>query len=355
MSTFIIAEAGVNHNGDPSTAFKLVDNASKTGADSIKFQLFNTDLLAIRNLGKADYQKKTTSKKESQYQMLKRLELPISIHKELFDYCSKSNIEYLCTAFDDESLDFLIKELDLSTLKIPSGEITNGPFLLRHARPKKKIILSTGMASLKEIEQALSIIAFGMLSSTEPSTQLFQEAYKSTEGRNILNEKVSLLHCVSAYPTPIDDVNLRTMTSLKEKFDLNVGFSDHTSDITAAPIAVASGATIIEKHFTLDKLMPGPDHIASLEVNEFKDMVRQIRSVEKILGSKNKKPTDMELENRDIVRKSLVASRKIKAGEKFSLDNLTAKRPGTGISPMKLWDILENISEKDYSVDDLIQ
>lgn len=355
MSVFIIAEAGVNHNGDLETARQLIDAAVAAGADAVKFQTFKAENLVTQQAGKAAYQKITTDADENQLAMLKRLELKYELHFELLDYCRQWGIEFLSTAFDFESLDFLVRELDVKTLKIPSGEITNGPFLLAHAQTGKPVILSTGMATLGEVETALGVLAFGYLEQCRsPSVEAFRHAYSSEQGQAVLREKVTLLHCTSEYPTPVENINLRAMDVLQQAFGLGVGYSDHSVGLLVPVVAAARGATVIEKHFTLDRTQQGPDHQVSLEPDELKEMVRSIRDIEKALGLRLKCPQPLELENRKVVRKSLVAKRAISAGECFTDENLTIKRPGTGKSPMDYWAVLGEPCRRNYDADELI-
>ena len=358
MNTYVIAEAGVNHNGNPELAFKLVDAAASAGANAVKFQTFKSENLITKDADKADYQKNTTGNSESQFDMLKRLELSHEVHRELVAYAANQKIDFLSTAFDLESLDFLVANLGLKTLKIPSGEITNGPLLLAHAVTGCKLIVSTGMASIGEIEEALAIIAFGLLNanqtSLEPSREKFLSAYYSFEGQKLLREKVTLLHCTTEYPAPYKEINLKAMQALHSCFNLPVGYSDHTEGITVPIIATTLGAAVIEKHFTLDKSLPGPDHKASLEPNELREMVRSIKIVHDSLGSGLKAPVPSELKNRAAVRKSLVAAKEIKKGEIFTRDNITIKRPGVGKSPMEYWSLIGEVSTKEYGVDELI-
>jgi len=383
MSTFIIAEAGVNHNGNLETARQLVDAAVAAGADAVKFQTFKAENLVTQHAGKAAYQKITTAKDggsvaigrepmrptdadENQLTMLKRLELKYELHFQLLAYCQKLGIEFLSTAFDFESLDFLVRELGVETLKVPSGEITNGPFLLAHAQTGKPIILSTGMATLGEVETALGVLAFGYLAiagatgsvgslqQRQPSSSAFQKAYSSAQGQAVLREKVTLLHCTSEYPTPMENINLKAMDVLQQAFGLRVGYSDHSVGLVVPVAAVARGATVIEKHFTLDRTQQGPDHKVSLEPDELKAMVQGIRDVEKALGQGLKGPQPMELENQKVVRKSLVARCSISSGECFTETNLTIKRPGTGKSPMDYWALLGESSNRNYDADELI-
>jgi N-acetylneuraminate synthase len=355
MGIFIIAEAGVNHNGSLETAMQLVDVAVDSGADAVKFQTFKADKLVTGSAQKAGYQKISTGNDENQLTMLQNLELKYEFHFQLRNYCQSKNIQFLSTAFDFESLSFLVDQIEVEQLKIPSGEITNGPFLLAHAQTGKNIIVSTGMATLGEVEAALGVLAFGYLNWEKPSLAAFQKAYRSEAGLAVLRDKVILLHCTSEYPTPMEHVNLRSMEVLQQAFGLRVGYSDHTVGLVA-PIAVAArGACLIEKHFTLDKTQQGPDHLVSLEPDELKVMVSSIRAVERALGWPCKTPQPDELENRDVVRKSLVANQSIVAGETFSAENLACKRPGTGLSPMLYWDLLGKVSSRGYGTDELIE
>ncbi|GBF10547.1 N-acetylneuraminate synthase [Tepidibacillus sp. HK-1] len=354
--TFIIAEAGVNHNGSLELAKRLVDIAVEAGADAIKFQTFKANKISVKNAPKADYQKKTTDNNESQFDMLKKLELDEFSHKILIDYADEKGIEFLSTPFDLESAEFLTTQLNLSKIKISSGDITNAPLLLKIAKTGTPVILSTGMSSLSEIEAALSVLAYGYTNlNEEPSLEVFQKAYARIEGQQVLQEKVTLLHCTSEYPAPFDEVNLKAMDTIKHAFQLPVGLSDHTTGIAIPIAAVARGARIIEKHFTLNKNLPGPDHKASLEPDELKEMIRSIRQVEIALGSPIKSPTLSELNNKTVVRKSLIAATKIKKGEHFTEKNLTVKRPGNGISPMHYWDWLNKTSDKDYEANEMVR
>jgi N-acetylneuraminate synthase len=358
-SIFIIAEAGVNHNGDRDLAFQLVDAAKEAGADAVKFQTFKAENLVTKDAAKASYQKQTTDSDESQFVMLKRLELDYETHHELVAYCKKKGIEFLSTAFDLESLDFLVNVLNLKTLKIPSGEITNGPLLLAHAQTGCDLILSTGMATLGEIEQALGVLAFGFLNGAnsiiEPSRVNFQKSYFSEAGQEILRNKLTVLHCTTEYPAPPQEINLNAMVTMRNAFALKTGYSDHSEGITVPIAAAAMGATLIEKHLTLDKSLPGPDHKASLEPDELASMVSGIRTIEQVLGNGIKGPMPSELKNRAVARKSLVASQSIKAGEVFTHENLMAKRPGNGISPMQYWKLLGSTSNRSFIEEEEIQ
>lgn len=356
MTVKIIAEAGVNHNGSKELAFQLVDAAHAAGVDIVKFQTFKAKNLVTQDAQQAEYQTRNTGVAESQFAMLSRLELDYATHHELVAYCHKLGIEFLSTAFDQESLDFLVKDLGLKTLKIPSGELTNAPFVLQHALTGCDLIVSTGMASLAEVEAALGVIAFGLTQplSTPPSEEAFVQAYASEAGQTALKTKVTLLHCTTEYPAPIAEVNLKAMQTLASAFGLTVGYSDHTAGITIPIAATAMGASLIEKHFTLDKTLPGPDHQASLEPDELKAMVQAIRDVELALGSGIKSPQPSEVKNKVIARKSLVAAKSIQAGEVFTEENLTTKRPGDGLSPYQYWLLLGKPAPQDYAEGELI-
>jgi N,N'-diacetyllegionaminate synthase len=329
---FIIAEAGVNHNGSIELAKKLIDVASDAGADAVKFQTFKAENLVSKSAQKADYQKKNTDFDESQYQMLKKLELDEMAHKILIEQCKKNHIKFLSSPFDHESIDML-NTFGMTIFKIPSGEITNLPYLRHVGSLRKEIILSTGMSDLSDVENALNVLI------------------KSGANKN----EITLLHATSEYPCPIDEVNLLAIDTLKAKFKIKVGYSDHTEGVDISIAAVARGACIIEKHFTLDREMVGPDHKASLEPNDLKLMVQSIRHVEQALGDGIKRPTKTDARNMLVARKSVVASRDIKAGEFFSLDNISVKRPGVGISPMKWDDILDTVAKRDFLADELIE
>lgn len=354
-SCYIIAEAGVNHNGDIALAKKLVDAAVEAGADAIKFQTFKAEKVISRNAPKAEYQKESTGEAESQLDMVKRLELSEDTHFMLKEYCCLKNIEFLSTPFDFDSIDFLARKLNLLRIKIPSGEITNGPYLLHAAHTGKPVILSTGMSTLEEIEAALGVLAFGYLpDQSKPSLQKFRAAYCSMDGRKIIKEKVVLLHCTTEYPAPFNEINLKAMQTMRKVFGLPVGLSDHSRGIAVPIAAVALGAVIIEKHFTLDRHLSGPDHKASLEPGELREMVSCIRQVESAMGSSKKKRTLSEEKNVLIVRKCLVAAMQINSGEAFTVENMTCKRPGMGISPMEYWELLGKRAKKNYSEDELI-
>ncbi|MBF0546393.1 MAG: N-acetylneuraminate synthase [Candidatus Riflebacteria bacterium] len=352
---FIIAEAGVNHNGSLELALKMVDAASSMGVDAIKFQTFSADRIVTKTAPKAEYQEKSLGKNGSQYEMIKKLELSRDDHIKLKAACDRKGVEFMSTPFDSESVDLLADIIDVARLKIPSGEITNPLLLLKMAEKGKPMIMSTGMATMSEVETALALLAFGLLKSkAEPSMSAFKEAYFSKEGLSILKEKVSLLHCTTEYPASYEDTNLQAIKTLKHAFGLEVGLSDHTPGIYISIAAVARGSTIIEKHFTLDRNLPGPDHKASLEPNELQELVRGIRAVEKAIGSGIKVPASSEIKNSLVARKSLVALKEIPAGTEFSRENLGVKRPGTGLSPMRFWDLLGKKASKKYFPDEMI-
>lgn len=354
-SVYIIAEAGVNHNGSLELAKKLIDVAVDAGADAVKFQTFKADTLVSKKAEKADYQRQTTSADESQYEMIKKLELDEEAHRLLIDYCKKAGIQFLSTPFDLASVDLLARTFDLPNIKIPSGEITNAPLLLKIAQTGKSVILSTGMSTLGEIEDALGVLAFGYLGNSGPSVAAFRAAYCSAQGQALLLNKVTLLHCTTEYPAPFIDVNLKVMDTLKSAFGLPIGYSDHTEGIAVPIAAVARGAVVIEKHFTLDRALPGPDHKASLEPSELRQMVHSIRDVEQALGVGTKHPTPSELKNLLVARKSLVAACTIRSGESFTAENLAVKRPGNGLSPMQQWDLLGRKTSKDFAVDEPVE
>ena len=325
--TFIIAEAGVNHNGSISTAKKLIDVAKKAGCDAVKFQTFKAENLVSKTAAKAEYQKKTTGRKESQLEMIKKLELSFEQFKELKHYCEKKKIMFLSTPFDLESIDFLAS-LKMPIFKIPSGEITNLPYLRKINSLKKKVILSTGMANLRDISDALKILS---------------------------DCDVTILQANTEYPTPMTDVNLRAMATIHDKFGTKIGYSDHSLGIEVPIAAVALGACVIEKHFTLNRNLDGPDHKASLEPKELEAMVQSIRNIEKALGSGKKIPSKSEIKNIAIARKSIVAKTSIKKGDIFSEKNLTTKRPGNGLSPM-LWDsVIGKVAKKNFEEDEAIK
>ena len=327
---FIIAEAGVNHNGSIEIARKLVDEAALAGADAVKFQTFKAENLVSKDAKKADYQMETTDGNESQFDMLKKLELTPDMHRELIEYCSQKNIMFLSTPFDIDSLRYLL-QCGIEIIKIPSGEITNYPYLREVGRTGRPVVLSSGMSGLDEVKAAVNVL------------------------REYGSRDITVLHCNTEYPTPYSDVNLKAMLTIKEELGVAVGYSDHTPGIEVAVAATALGAVVIEKHFTLDKNMQGPDHKASLEPHELCEMIRQIRNVELALGDGLKVPSESEKKNIDIVRKSIVAKKVIKQGDLFTEDNITTKRPGNGISPMRWNEIIGQRAVRDFGADELIE
>lgn len=328
----IIAEAGVNHNGDLDLAKQLIDVAAEAGADLVKFQTFSADRLVTRAASKADYQTKALGGEETQYQMLARLEITAGMHEVLIAHCARRNIGFFSTGFDIESLDLLVS-LGQDFFKVPSGEITNLPYLRHVGQFGKSVILSTGMATLGEIEVAIDVL----------------------ERAGTARSKITVLHCTTEYPTPMAEVNLRAMNSIGAAFGVAVGYSDHTRGIEVAIAAAALGACVIEKHFTLDRNLPGPDHQASLEPGELKAMISAIRNVEMALGDGIKRPTLSESLNKQVARKSLVASVAIKQGETFSAENLAVKRPGSGISPMRWDEVIGRVAPRNFAADELIE
>lgn len=333
-NVIIIAEAGVNHNGNMTNAFKLIDVAVEAGVDMVKFQTFKTELAISKNAKKADYQIENTGmSEETQFEMVKKLELSYEQQKELVDYCKLKGIIFFSTAFDLDSLQYL-KDIGLTVVKIPSGEITNLPYLRKAAKLFNKVILSTGMCTMEDVEAAINIFL----------------------KENILKENITILHCNTEYPTPMNDVNLKAMLSIQQEFGTKVGYSDHTLGIEVPIAAVALGASVIEKHFTLDNKMEGPDHAASLEPLQLKNMVSAIRNIEQaISGDGSKKPSDSEIKNIAIARKSIVASTPILKGETLTDKNITVKRPGNGISPMKWDEVIGKVASRDFATDELIE
>ena len=329
--TLIIAEVGVNHNGDILLAKQLINIAAEKGADLVKFQTFNADRQVAKTARKAHYQTLTTDGGESQHAMISRLELSVEAHCELIAHCAECKIGFFSTGFDSDSVDLLVR-LGQDHFKIPSGEITNLPYLRHIGKLGKKVIISTGMASLGEIETVIDVL----------------------EKSGTLRDNITVLHCTTEYPTPMSEVNLRAMQTIQSAFGVRVGYSDHTLGIEVAIAAVAMGASVIEKHLSLDRNLPGPDHKASLEPDEFKCMVTAIRNVEQALGNGLKQTGPSESRNIPVVRKSIVARRDIKAGERFSEDNITAKRPGTGISPMRWDEVVGRRAGRDFASDELI-
>lgn len=355
MKTYIIAEAGVNHNGSLDMAMKLVDVATQAGADAVKFQIFKTENLVTKSAKQASYQIENYGDTNSQFNMLKKLELSYDDFIEIKRYCEYVGIEFLATPFDFESADFLIDELNISEVKVSSGDLTNIPFLHYLATKGKPIILSTGMSNETEIHDALKFMAFGFLYPNEVvDVNEVEKCYVSKEAKQMLSEKVKILHCTTQYPSPVKTINLNAMKTIKDTFGIEIGLSDHSEGIHISVAAVALGATVIEKHFTLDKTLEGPDHLASLAPNELEQLVKHIRDIEVALGDGNKLPHKEELQNADVVRKSLVAKRKIQAGELFSHNNLTIKRPGSGISPLSYWSYIGKRAINNYEEDQLI-
>ncbi len=343
----------MNHNGSLELGKALVDAAADVGADVVKFQTFRAQALATCGAPKATYQTRETGVAESQREMLAQLELTDAEHRTLFDHCRSRGIQFLSTPFDLVSLDFLVATLGVTKLKIGSGDLTNAPLLLAVAETNLPLILSTGMSSLGEVEAALSVLAYGFLGKAGmPGGEAFRRCLTEEKAWEVLRRKVTLLHCTTEYPADLGDVNLRAIDTLSSSFGLSVGFSDHTPGIVASVAAVARGAQIVEKHLTLDKSLPGPDHTASLDPAEFKSLVAAIRAVEQVLGNGIKQPRTAESNNRVVARRSLVAADRIKIGERFSADNITAKRPGNGIAPMHYWDYLGRPAPRDYDVDE---
>ena len=331
--TLIIAEAGVNHNGNIAKAKALIDKGAEAGVDFVKFQTFKAGNLVTKQAKRAAYQDKNTQDNDSQYEMLKKLELSQAVHQELIDYCAQKGVQFLSTGFDFESLEFLAG-LGITIAKIPSGEITNLPYLRKIATLFPEVILSTGMATITEIKDAVKVLT----------------------DNGVSKDKITILHCNTEYPTPMEDVNLKAMLHIQRELGVLVGYSDHTLGIEVPIAAVALGATVIEKHFTLDKTLPGPDHKASLEPEELKAMVMAIRNIEKAIGGSGlKEVSKSEAKNKPIARKSIVATKTIKKGDLFSVENLTVKRPGTGISPMQWDNVIGKTAKKDFEEDDLIE
>ena len=350
--TLVIAEAGVNHNGSLETALRLVDAAADAGADVVKFQTFKAEQLATARAAKADYQVANTQEEGSQLAMLKRLELAADAYPTLLARCRARGIRFMSTAFDAESLAFLAT-LDMPAVKIPSGDITCAPLLLQAARLRRPLIVSTGMSTLADIEHALGVVAFGLTSDREPGGRAdFEAAYASEAGGAALQAHVTLLHCVTEYPAPPESVNLRAMATMAAAFGLPVGYSDHTDGIAVALAAVALGAVAIEKHFTLDRGLPGPDHAASLEPAALAALVAAIRDVERAVGSPVMGPAPAEAKNRHAARRSVVAATAIRRGEPLTAAMLACKRPGQGISPMDFWDLLGKPAPRDYQPDE---
>jgi N-acetylneuraminate synthase len=352
MRTLLIAEAGVNHNGSLQLALELVDAAATAGADVVKFQTFRADKLVTAAARKATYQVTNTGEGGAQLDMLRRLELSVDDHHAIVRRCHERGIRFLSTAFDHTSLEF-IAALGMPAVKIPSGDITHAPMLLQAARLGLPLIVSTGMSTLSDIEAALGVIAFAITREGLPrSVSETELARTSAEGQHALKERVTLLHCVTQYPAPPESVNLMAMRTMARAFDLPVGYSDHTAGIEVSIAAVALGACMIEKHFTLDRRLPGPDHAASLEPGELAQLVSSVRNVEQALGSAIKAPAPVELDNRTIARRSIVAARRVVKGELLTLDMMDFKRPCDGASPMRCWDLIGTQAQRDYAEDE---
>jgi N-acetylneuraminate synthase len=352
--TYIIAEAGVNHNGDLASAKQMVDVAKEAGADAIKFQSFRASKLVRSSAPKAAYQKQTTDEGETQFEMLKRLELTEKGHELLFNYCLTREIEFLSTPFDIAGVKYL-NNLGVDRMKLSSGDVTNGPMLVEIGMTGKPVFLSTGMSTIGEVELAIGALAYGYSGGGGiPGEKAFRRLAGQQETIETIRSKVTLLHCTTEYPSPMQDVNLRAMVTMRHAFGLNVGYSDHTEGITVAIAAVALGGSVLEKHFTLDRNQEGPDHRASVEPDELAKLVRAVRQTELALGTPVKGMTESERQNVDIVRKSLVAEGSIKKGESFGEHNLTAKRPATGLSPMRFWDFLGKPAERAYEADEVV-
>jgi N-acetylneuraminate synthase len=353
----IIAEAGVNHNGDCARALALVEAAARAGADIVKFQSFRADKLATAFAAKASYQQIATGSEQSQLEMLRALELSGDDERRIAEACAVANITYMSTPFDADSATHLVKNVGVSTLKVGSGDLTNAPLLLHLARFRLPIILSTGMATLAEVEQALGVIGFGYLreATVRPTSADFSEILLDREAWAELHGKVTLLHCTTEYPAAPHSINLRAMGTLRSAFGLPVGFSDHSRGIHVAVAAVALGATVIEKHLTLDRSLPGPDHQASIEPDELAAMIASIRDVELALGDGRKVPAAEEIANRSVARRSLVVTSPVRSGERFSEANLGVKRPGDGIPPVEYWAYLGKKADRDYAANEALE
>lgn len=351
----VIAEAGVNHNGSRDQAFELIDAAARAGADAVKFQTFNADRLASRRAPKASYQKNAAKPSESQLDMLRKLELPLDWHTDLQRYARHRGIEFLSTAFDGDSLDFLHR-MDLPLYKVPSGEIDNAPLLWRFARCGRPLVLSTGMATLGEVEQALAVVAHALSREVEPSSmEEVWRAWSVPDVRRTLADNVTLLHCTSRYPTPPHEANLAAMNTLRRAFGLPVGYSDHTEGIVVPIAAVALGAVIIEKHFTLDRTMKGPDHAASLEPEEMKTMIEQIRILSVALGDAVKAPQASEWDTRQAARQQIVMARAVAKGAVLDRADLTTARCGIGMPAAMLWDQIGRVAARSYEEGEVFQ
>lgn len=356
----VIAEAGVNHNGSVAIAHQLVDAAADAGADVVKFQTFRADKLASRHAHKAAYQERLTDAGQSQLEMLRALELSEAAHRELLRHCTERGVEFMSSPFDAESLDFLVS-LGVRRIKLGSGELTNAPLLLAAARTGLPLILSTGMSTLSDVEAALGVLAYGYgaaagaAAAPPPSKSAFREAWACASARARVAERAALLHCTTEYPAPRGQINLRAMNTLRDAFAIPCGYSDHTEGHAVSLAAVALGAGFIEKHFTLSRSMPGPDHQASVEPAELKALVDGVREIEDALGDGVKVPVPVEVANMAVARKSLVAARAITKGANITAEDLTVKRPGTGLSPFDYWELLGTAARHDHAPDDLIR
>ena len=350
----VIAEAGVNHNGSRDMALELVDAAASAGADVVKFQTFKAASLASASAPKAAYQKRRTGSDETQLAMLERLELSVADHEAILARCGERNIEFLSTPFDTDSLELLTKTFGLRRIKVGSGDLTTTPLLLDIARIGAEVILSTGMATLSEVEEALGVLAFGVITAddAQPSRDAFASALTKPEAWSTLRERVTLLHCTTEYPAAVEDTNLRAIDTLRAAFGLRVGYSDHTEGAAISLAAVARGACVIEKHFTLDRRLPGPDHAASLEPGELTNFVRDVRRVGAALGNGIKQPSASELVNRAVARKSLVAARNLPAGHVLTQGDIAVKRPGSGRPPVDYWSLIGQATTREYFADD---
>lgn len=349
-ATFVIAEAGVNHNGDIGRARELIDVAADSGADAVKFQTFIPEKLASRRAGKAAYQARNAPGEETQLAMLQRLALGFDQHRQLFEHCRTRGLTFLSSPFDQASARFLIEDMRLTRIKLGSGELTNAPLLWQIAGAGVPMILSTGMADLDEVRLALGVCALGRQGIVPENARHCRDAFDIGEPP----ADVGLMHCTTAYPCPFDQVNLRAMDTLRDLTGLEVGYSDHTPGIAVSLAAVARGAVMIEKHFTLDRTLPGPDHAASIEPGELGELVAGIRAIDSALGTATKVAGKVERANVEVARKSIVAGRPIRRGEKFGPDNLEIKRPGTGLAPIHYWALLGTASDRDYDADEPI-
>lgn len=354
-NTLIIAEAGVNHNGDIGMALELVDKAAEAGADYVKFQTFKASKLASASAKKASYQMRTSDKTESQLAMLQRLELSLESHEAIIMRCAEKGVRFLSTPFDIDSLKLLTETFALPEIKLGSGELTNAPLLLAAGRSGVKIILSTGMGSLAEVEEALGVLAFAICRKGQPKCRAdFAQVLLDSTVWPLLAERVTLLHCTTEYPSAVEDTNLLAMHTLSRAFGVKVGYSDHTVGDAVSLAAVALGACVLEKHFTLDRTLPGPDHSASLEPRELSTLIVGVRAIERALGSGIKQPSAAEVANRAVARKSLLAARALPAGHVLTLDDVAVKRPGDGMSPMTLWDAIGRRVERATKQDEVL-